>query len=136
MRIPVLTLAALLTLAACGPKTAEPAAPAIPAEDPAVVSPGQSEAELVERTLLRWTTLDADGNGALTQAEIKAGAKGDDLARSARVGGLLTHADADKDGTVTKAEAETYAHARFSRQDTNKDGVVSDAEFQAPVTPN
>ncbi len=132
MRIPMLTLAALLTLSACSPKPAEPEAPA-EALEPLEVSAGQSEAELVERSLLRWTTLDADGNGILTQVEIKAGAKGDDLARSKRVGGLLTHADADKDGSVTKAEAEAYAHARFTRQDTNKDGLVSDAEFQAPI---
>ena len=131
MRIPLLTLSALITLSACSPKSDEPPAPA--ALESAEASPGQSEAELVERSLLRWTTLDADGDGTLTKAEIKVGARGDDLTRSARVGGLLTHADANKDGNVTKAEAEAYAHARFTRQDTNKDGVVSDAEFQAPI---
>jgi hypothetical protein len=134
MRTPLLALAALLALTACSPKPQEPSAPVVAEEAPAEAGPGQTEAEMVERTLLRWSTLDANGDGSLTQAEIKAGARGDDLSRSARVGGLLTHADGNGDGAVSKAEAESYAHARFLRQDTNKDGAVSDAEFQAPLS--
>lgn len=39
--------------------------------------------------------------------------------------------DANKDGTVTRAEATAAAENRFAQMDTNKDGVISDAERDA-----
>ena len=46
-------------------------------------------------------------------------------------GGMLRMADADKDGTITKAEFEAAVLQRFDRLDTNKDGVVSRDEAKA-----
>lgn len=39
--------------------------------------------------------------------------------------------DADKDGTVTRAEATAAVEKKFAEADTNKDGVISDAEREA-----
>jgi Ca2+-binding EF-hand superfamily protein len=39
--------------------------------------------------------------------------------------------DANKDGTVTRAEATAAAEKRFAEVDTNKDGVISQAERDA-----
>lgn len=45
--------------------------------------------------------------------------------------GLFRMADADKDGTVTKAEFEAAALQRFDRLDANHDGVVTRDEANA-----
>ena len=42
--------------------------------------------------------------------------------------------DTDKDGTVTKAEFQARALARFDRMDTDHNGVVTPAERQAHWT--
>lgn len=59
----------------------------------------------------------------------KAGSRG-----QGHPGGMLLNADTDKDGVITRAEAEkhinTQALARFDALDTNKDGKLS-AEEQA-----
>lgn len=39
--------------------------------------------------------------------------------------------DADKDGVVTRTEAEAAAGEAFDRLDTNKDGVLDEAELKA-----
>ena len=41
--------------------------------------------------------------------------------------------DANKDGSISKAEYLLPTQARFDAMDTNKDGAISKAEFQAPV---
>ena len=46
-------------------------------------------------------------------------------------GGMMRLADADKDGTITKAEFEAAALARFDRLDANKDGTVTPDEAKA-----
>ena len=46
-------------------------------------------------------------------------------------GMMFRHADADHDGKVSLAEAQTAALARFDKIDTNHDGVLSDAERDA-----
>jgi hypothetical protein len=46
-------------------------------------------------------------------------------------GGITRMADADKDGTVTKAEFQAAALTRFDRLDANKDGTVTADEAKA-----
>lgn len=43
-----------------------------------------------------------------------------------------TNADANKDGTVTKAEFDAARGARFATQDANKDGFLVQAEMAPP----
>lgn len=58
------------------------------------------------------------------------------LAGSAVAGGsgaiglerFLERVDVDKDGTVSRAEAETFRQGRFTRADENRDGVLTEAE--------
>lgn len=112
----------------------------------------------------RFARLDTDNNGAISRAEWEAGAKAMHDRRMERrgdhggegrggdghgwrdgkrgegkhhgmrggprqfVGGTV---DANKDGGVTQAEFEAAALARFERADANKDGQVTAAERQA-----
>ena len=46
-------------------------------------------------------------------------------------GGITRMADADKDGTVTNAEFQAAALTRFDRLDANKDGTVTADEAKA-----
>ena len=97
--------------------------------------------------------LDTDGNGALSRAEFDARGdkarkgRGDRQAlrgdgrgdgrgegmRGHRGGkhGMARMADTDGDGTITQAEFNAAALARFDRADTDRDGTVTDAERKA-----
>lgn len=44
---------------------------------------------------------------------------------------LLTRADANGDGAVSKDEVDAFRKAEFARMDTNHDGFVSDDEMKA-----
>jgi hypothetical protein len=44
---------------------------------------------------------------------------------------MFTMADTNKDGVVTQAEATQAALARFDKVDANKDGTISDTERMA-----
>jgi hypothetical protein len=99
----------------------------------------------------RFARLDADKNGAVTLAEMKAARGMHDAAPGERrgrpgprgmrgmhgMGGGLggEHAgmgrDADQDGRISKAEFGAAALSRFDRADTDRNGVLSDAERQA-----
>jgi len=46
-------------------------------------------------------------------------------------GGMVRLADADKDGTITKAEFQAAALQRFDRLDGNHDGTVTRDEAKA-----
>ena len=46
-------------------------------------------------------------------------------------GMMIERLDANHDGKVSRAEAESAALARFDAADTNHDGTLSDAERQA-----
>jgi Ca2+-binding EF-hand superfamily protein len=71
---------------------------------------------------------DADGDGRISQAEFV-------TARTAR----LTEADANRDGQVTREEAQAARQANrserrgqmFARLDTDRNGSISQAEFEA-----
>ncbi|MEM7445600.1 MAG: EF-hand domain-containing protein [Pseudomonadota bacterium] len=48
-----------------------------------------------------------------------------------RVTMIMERFDADGDGQITVEEVEAYRAARFEAADTNGDGVIDEAEFQA-----
>ena len=93
-----------------------------------------------------FDSVDADKDGAISFAEFDAqrgdrrearaerrgpdgrgGRDGKGFARHGGPGGpgMARRADADHDGTVTKAEFTTAALARFDRADADKDGTIS-----------
>jgi Ca2+-binding EF-hand superfamily protein len=116
------------------------------------------QADRAVREKARFDRIDADHNGQLSYAEFTAmhdrpdGAKGkrgpqgadgdhrgghrmakNGAARGFRggPGGMTRMADADQDGTVTKAEFQAAALTRFDRLDANKDGTVTADEAKA-----
>lgn len=100
----------------------------------------------------RFQRLDADKNGSVTLAEMKAAdeqrgekraERGDKRGKGGHhgmrrghhgrggPGGMMMHADADKDGTITKAEFQAPMIAMFDKLDADKNGVVTKAERDA-----
>jgi hypothetical protein len=80
----------------------------------------------------QFATLDADRDGFLTQAEVRAGIEAAHAARFARLG--LRHfaeVDANADARLSLAEARTGALRLFDHVDTNRDGTVSAEERRA-----
>jgi Ca2+-binding EF-hand superfamily protein len=77
-----------------------------------------------------FTRLDTNKDGSLSKAEFMAAAPN---AASAAPNGaaLVTRLDANKDGRVTAEEYRAPVLATFDRADTNKDGVLSEAERKA-----
>ncbi|MGC4095059.1 MAG: EF-hand domain-containing protein [Polyangiaceae bacterium] len=67
----------------------------------------------------RFTQLDTDKNGVLSQAEISKAPHG---------GRMIEHADANKDGQVTAAESQAAVDAFFKKLDKNNDGVLTAEE--------
>lgn len=81
---------------------------------------------------------DKDGDGAVTMDEMKSsprgmGGPGGKHGRGGRhgekAGKRFEELDADKDGKVTKAEAEAGRKARFAQIDTDGNGVLESAEL-------
>lgn len=106
-------------------------------------------AEVEAHTAQRFARLDADGNGAITQAEIeqmrammherraeRMAEGGKDGERRKRRGGrggqgqMFERADSNGDGQVTLAEFQAPALERFAKHDTNNDGAI-DADERA-----
>ncbi|RVT43177.1 EF-hand domain-containing protein [Sphingobium algorifonticola] len=101
----------------------------------------------------RFATMDADKNGQISKAEFQAtrdarmekaaawrearaergGADGQRMGRMARRGGMMggRGMDADKDGTITRAEFMARPVAMFDRADADKDGTVTAEEMKA-----
>ena len=77
-----------------------------------------------------FTRLDTNKDGSLSKAEFMAAAPN---ASSATPNGaaIVTRLDSNKDGRVTTEEYRAPVLAQFDRADTNKDGVLSDAERKA-----
>ena len=77
-----------------------------------------------------FTRLDTNKDGSLSKSEFMAAAP---TAASALPNGaaLVTRLDSNKDGKVTVDEYRAPVLATFDRADTNKDGVLSDAERKA-----
>jgi Ca2+-binding EF-hand superfamily protein len=94
---------------------------------------------LVETTATaRFDRIDANSDGAISREEFAAvGAmrgigRGEGRGgRMGRGGAMIGAADADSNGTVTQAEFNTAALARFDAADANDDGTVSRAERRA-----
>lgn len=82
-------------------------------------------AELLPGAEKRLFGFDADGNNAVTAAEIDARFK---AAYERRRDGLMAALDADKDGTITQSELEAYLTAQFGIADADKDGGLTLAE--------
>ncbi|MDP3495885.1 MAG: EF-hand domain-containing protein [Hyphomonadaceae bacterium] len=106
-----------------------------------------AETRRAEMSKVRFTAMDTDKSGQLSQAEFAAGApgqrgdkgphRGD---RGGRKGGgpdgqdgakRAGQHDADGDGKATFAEFSARGTDAFARADTNKDGTVTVAELQA-----
>ena len=102
----------------------------------------------------RFQRLDADKDGAVTLAEMKAAHEQRAEKRGARAeggdrdgkrphgmrrgghgrggpGDMMMRADANKDGVITKAEFQAPMLAMFDRLDADKNGVVTKAERDA-----
>jgi Ca2+-binding EF-hand superfamily protein len=110
-----------------------------------------SQAEMLARANRAFERFDTDRNGEVTKAEVDAkreafrdarkafravkATEGEarDAARAAlrdarmdRMGlRLFERADADSNGTLTRAEMETAANAMFKKRDRNGDGVIT-----------
>jgi len=86
-------------------------------------------AELKQRQDEEFRKLDTDHNGQLSLAEYEAGVK---ITPKAGIADQRLQAfDTNKDGVITAAEFRSKPLAEFDRVDTNKDGVISEAELKA-----
>lgn len=127
------TLALLLCVSAAGiahaeqaPAPAQQAAPGDPWGDATV-----TREQALAKAELMFDQLDADHDGAISQAEEQAAAQqaGPGLARA--LGGMMRRSDANGDGKLAKAEFLASQGERFDRQDANHDGKLSKAERDA-----
>ncbi len=112
------------------------------------------QADRAAKAAERFDKLDTDNNGALSQQEYaarqgkwkdrKAGASapadgqrkpGGKRGHGMMGGGMhmMAMADANKDGTITRAEFDTAARAHFDMADANKDGSVTADERRAAM---
>ena len=100
------------------------------------VTAAERSARREARRAQRFQRLDRDGNGALSPTEFAA--RGDRAERGeGRRGGRRRFgggggagADANGDGTISRAEFQARALARFDRGDLDRNGVLTAAERQ------
>jgi hypothetical protein len=76
----------------------------------------------------RAATIDANGDGTITSAELQAYQQ---QQREARAAKRLARFDSNGDGVVSTEEYAVAQTARLSKLDANADGVVSADEFRA-----
>lgn len=100
------------------------------------------DAMRTQRLDMRFAKLDTDKNGQISKAEMaaaqeaKADKRADKRAEAGKPGGPEGRhwggrGDANKDGTVTKAEFMAGPMAMFDKADANKDGQVTADEIKA-----
>jgi hypothetical protein len=77
-----------------------------------------------------FKTLDKDNSGTLTLAEFNAVAAAQPLPR-ADASQELARLDTNKDGRISREENRAIAVAQFDRADANRDGTVTPAEAAA-----
>ena len=100
------------------------------------VTAAERVAQRAARQLQRFQRLDKDGNGALSPTEFAA--RGDRAERGERRRGGRgrlgrgggADVDANGDGTISRAEFQARALARFDRGDLDRNGVLTAAERQ------
>lgn len=90
-----------------------------------------TEAELQARGDARFAAADADGDGLLTAEEMVSHVKGDRVERvERRVERLIEDRDSNADGALSRAELGNERGGRMlERADSNNDGAISREEF-------
>ncbi len=86
------------------------------------------------RTRSRFAKWDANGDGVVDAEEAQARIERRMEGRMGRRGGrrmerMLRRFDADRDGKVTKAEAEAHVSEMFAKADLDGDGAITDADL-------
>ena len=74
-----------------------------------------------------FKTMDADGDGKVTAAEMDAASPGGGLSAAEKIKVV----DSDRDGVLTAKEHVRASRTMFLRMDKDKDGSLSEAEFDA-----
>lgn len=129
--------AALLAPAAEKPRAAKPQAAKSQAAKP---KPGARTAAAVSpRVAAEFKASDANGDGALSRAEVLARVKRMDVGSTRMspeqvemlASAWFARTDANRDGKVTPAEMQRLLTAIARRYDANGDGVVSVSEREA-----
>jgi Ca2+-binding EF-hand superfamily protein len=90
---------------------------------------GQTRAEAQAASAKKFKTLDADGNGKASSAELmafmtKAAEKRGETMDQAKVDRRLKRLDTDGDGSVSAAELAVEDLAKFDKADANHNGVI------------
>lgn len=88
-----------------------------------------TSAEIKKRQQEDFNKLDTDHNGQLSLAEYEAGVK--ITPKAGLADQRLQAFDTNKDGVITAAEFRSKPLAEFDRVDTNHDGTISEAELKA-----
>ncbi len=90
-----------------------------------------TKAEMDAHRAARFSRIDTDGDGLLSQAELEASGAERAERRARRI---ISHLDKDGDGKLSETEMRAGGRGDgrlFERADTNNDGTVSKAEFDA-----
>jgi Ca2+-binding EF-hand superfamily protein len=93
-----------------------------------------AQAEVKAFGATQFAEADTDGNGSLTLEELTARAKADWAKKMGkRAKRMLKRLDSDGNGTIELAEMEQMKPGKrmFDRLDENEDGVISQEEFDA-----
>jgi len=93
-----------------------------------------TQAEVKAFGATQFAEADTDGNGSLTLEELTARAKADWAKKMGkRAKRMLKRLDGDGNGTIELAEMEQMKPGKrmFDRLDENEDGVISQEEFDA-----
>ncbi|MGD9665051.1 MAG: hypothetical protein AB7U34_07595, partial [Novosphingobium sp.] len=80
-----------------------------------------------------FSAIDADGDGAITVAEMDAGRQALGFSPDPSSEKRIASADSDGDGKLTLAEWVAASNADFNKADANKDGVISRAEWEGRI---
>ncbi|SMC80464.1 EF-hand domain-containing protein [Novosphingobium sp. B1] len=120
-----------------------PAAVVPPADNPlgsfdrlAVQADGQiSSAVYAKAAQQLFEMMDVEHDGNLSAEELAAGARLLVQIDGMTPDALLKIADNDKDGKINLSEWMAYHNGRFTRFDSNGDGMISRAEWDAAIKP-
>lgn len=88
------------------------------------------EAEFVKRRDAAFRELDTNKDGQLNAAEFNAGSKTPRLNRPAPAS-IIQEMDSNKDQKISPTEFSANTLANFDRADANRDGIVTPAEAQS-----